>query len=149
MKVTKILLPTDGSSLSVTAAKEGIKFAKMVGAEVVALYVTQPFSSAIGFDSMAKASSDDYEKSAASEAHKHVQNIISFAEEDGVKATGKVLINYNVAEGVVQQAKESECDLIFIGSHGRSGVSKLLLGSVASKVLGLANINVFVFRADK
>lgn len=152
MKFNRILLPIDGSKLSVTAAQEGIKFAKMAGAEVLALYVTQPISSVMGFDSMAKASSissDEYEKSANKVANQHVQKVIEFANEQGVTANGSVVCNYNVAEGVVKQAKESDCDLIFIGSHGRSGVSKLLLGSVASKVLSLANINVFVYRADK
>ena len=49
----KILIPTDGSPLSAQAANAGISFARSVGAEVVALYVTQPFAATIGFDGMA------------------------------------------------------------------------------------------------
>ena len=64
----KILIPTDGSPLSAQAANAGICFARSVGAEIVALYVTQPFAATIGFDGMAAAyaiTDEDYEKASA------------------------------------------------------------------------------------
>ena len=71
------------------------------------------------------------------------------AETAGVKATGKVVSNFNVADGIVQAAEEDACDLIFIGSHGRSGLSRLLLGSVTVKVLGLAKTATLVYRVKE
>lgn len=151
----KILIPTDGSPLSAQAANKGVCFARQIGAEVVALYVTQPFAATVGFDGMAAAyaiTDEDYDKTAHEQAQQYVKAVLDRAETAGVKATGKVVSNFNVADGLVQAATEEGCDLIFIGSHGRSGLSRLLLGSVTIKVLSLAKTAVLVYRvkpADK
>lgn len=129
--------------------------AREIGAEVVALYVTQPFAATVGFDGMAAAyaiTDEDYDKTANEQAHQYVKAVLDRAETAGVKATAKVVSNFNVADGLVQAATEEGCDLIFIGSHGRSGLSRLLLGSVTIKVLSLAKTAVLVYRvkpADK
>lgn len=144
----KILIPTDGSPLSVQAANAGVCFARSTGAEIVALHVTQPFAT-IGLDGMAAAyaiSDVDYEKLMAEQAEKFLQHIQDRADTAGVKAQRRAVSNFNVAEGIVQAASENGCDLIFIGSHGRSGLSRLLLGSVTTKVLSLATIAVLVYR---
>ena len=148
----KILIPTDGSPLSAQAANKGVCFARQIGAEVVALYVTQPFAATVGFDGMAAAyaiTDEDYEKTANEQAQKYIQQVLDRADTAGVKATGKVVSNFNVADGIVQAAKENGCDLIFIGSHGRSGLSRLLLGSVTVKVLGLAKTATLVYRVKE
>jgi nucleotide-binding universal stress UspA family protein len=145
----KILIPTDGSALSAQAANKGVCFAREIGAEVVALYVTQPFAATVGFDGMAAAyaiTDEDYDKTAQEQAKKYLKLVLDRAETAGVKATGKAVSNFNVADGLVQAAEEEGCDLIFIGSHGRSGLSRLLLGSVTVKVLGLAKTAVLVYR---
>ncbi len=145
----KILIPTDGSPLSAQAANKGVCFAREIGAEVVALYVTQPFAATVGFDGMAAAyaiTDEDYDKTAAEQANKYVKSVLDRAETAGVTATGKVVSNFNVADGLVQAAEDYDCDLIFIGSHGRSGLSRLLLGSVTNKVLSLAKTAVLVYR---
>ena len=145
----KILIPTDGSALSAQAANKGVCFARSIGAEVVALYVTQPFSATVGFDGMAAAyaiTNEDYDKKAAEQAQKHIQAVLDRAETAGVKASGRAVSNFNVADGIVQAGEEEHCDMIFIGSHGRSGLSRLLLGSVTSKVLSLAKTAVLVYR---
>ncbi|HLV29581.1 MAG TPA: universal stress protein [Burkholderiaceae bacterium] len=148
----KILIPTDGSPLSAQAANKGVCFARQIGAEIVALYVTQPFAATVGFDGMAAAyaiTDEDYEKTANEQAQKHIRQVLDRAETAGVKATGKVVSNFNVADGIVQAAEEDGCDLIFIGSHGRSGLSRLLLGSVTVKVLGLAKTATLVYRVKE
>lgn len=145
----KILIPTDGSPLSGQSANKGVCLAREIGAEVVALYVTQPFAATVGFDGMAAAyaiTDEDYDKTATEQAQKYIKAVLDRAETAGVKATGKVVSNFNVADGLVQAAEEEGCDLIFIGSHGRSGLSRLLLGSVTIKVLSLAKTAVLVYR---
>ena len=148
----KILIPTDGSALSAQAANKGVCFAREIGAEIVALYVTQPFAATVGFDGMAAAyaiTDEDYDKTAQEQAQKYLKAVLDRAATAGVKATGKAVSNFNVADGLVQAAEEERCDLIFIGSHGRSGLSRLLLGSVTVKVLGLAKTAVLVYRVKE
>ncbi|WP_233233752.1 universal stress protein [Bordetella sp. LUAb4] len=148
----KILIPTDGSPLSAQAANAGVCFARSVGAEVVALYVTQPFAATIGFDGMAAAyaiTDEDYEKASAEQSTRYLKAVMDRAETAGVKATSRAISNFNVADGIVQAAEETGCDLIFIGSHGRSGLSRLLLGSVTAKVLSLAHTGVLVYRVKE
>ncbi|WP_447917766.1 universal stress protein [Achromobacter aegrifaciens] len=148
----KILIPTDGSPLSAQAANAGICFARSVGAEVVALYVTQPFAATIGFDGMAAAyaiTDEDYEKASAEQADKYLKQITDRADTAGVKSEPRAVSNFNVADGIVQAAADAGCDLIFIGSHGRSGLSRLLLGSVTAKVLSLASTAVLVYRVKE
>lgn len=148
----KILIPTDGSPLSVQSANAGITFAKSLGAQVVALHVTQPFAATIGFDGMAAAyaiTDESYEKAAAEQAAEYLKTILDRAETAGVQAESCSVSNFNVADGVVQAAQENHCDLIFIGSHGRSGLSRLLLGSVTAKVLSLSHTAVLVYRVKE
>jgi nucleotide-binding universal stress UspA family protein len=145
----KILIPTDGSALSAQSANAGISFARTTGAQVVALHVTQPFASTIGYDGMAAAyaiSDEDYDKAMAEQAHKYLQLIVDRATTAGVKVTSHAVSNFNVAAGIVQAAKDNHCDLIFIGSHGRSGLSRILLGSVTTKVMSLSHTAVLVYR---
>src|SRR5690554_5145559 len=145
----KILIPTDGSPLSAQAANKGVCLAREIGAEIVALYVTQPFAATVGFDGMAAAyaiTDEDYDKTANEQAQKYIKAVLDRAETAGVKASGKVVSNFNVADGLVQAADTEGCDLIFIGSHGRSGLSRLLLGSVTIKVLSMAKTAVLVYR---
>ena len=66
-----------------------------------------------------------------------------------MKSESRAVSNFNVADGIVQAAADQGCDLIFIGSHGRSGLSRLLLGSVTAKVLSLASTAVLVYRVRK
>ncbi|ROT45414.1 universal stress protein [Pusillimonas sp. NJUB218] len=148
----KILIPTDGSALSAQAANKGVCFAKEIGAEVVALHVSQPFAATVGFDGMAAAyaiTDEDYDKTIAEQAEKYLQAVADRADTAGVKVSKVATTNFNVADGVVQAAEENGCDLIFIGSHGRSGLSRLLLGSVTAKVLSLAKTAVLVYRVKE
>ena len=148
----KILIPTDGSPLSAQAANAGITFARSIGAQVLALNVTQPFAATIGFDGMAAAyaiTDEDYEKAASDQADKYLSHIVDRAQTAGVAAQFRSVSNFNVADGIVQAAEEDKCDLIFMGSHGRSGLSRLLLGSVTAKVLSLATMGVLVYRVKE
>lgn len=145
----KILIPTDGSTLSAQAANKGVAFARQIGAEVVALHVTQPFAATVGFDGMAAAyaiTDEDYEKNAKLQSQKYLDAVLGRAETAGVPAISRSVSNFNVADAVASTAEEEGCDLIFIGSHGRSGLSRLLLGSVTAKVLNLAPCAVLVYR---
>jgi nucleotide-binding universal stress UspA family protein len=148
----KVLIPTDGSALSAQAANAGILFAKSIGAEVFAIYVGQPFAATIGFDGMAAAyaiTDEDYEKATAEQAKKYLQAVADRAETANVAAKTEAVTNFNVADGIVEAATSHNCDIIFMGSHGRSGLSRLLLGSVTAKVLAVSKIAVLVYRVKE
>ena len=148
----KILIPTDGSSAATQAAHAGIDFAKSIGAEVVVVSVAQPFAAAFAYDGLGSGyafSEEDIDKSMLEQAEAYVQPIAERAREAGLRVDGRAVSHINVAQGIVQAATDSGCDLIFIGSHGRSGLSRLLLGSVTAKVLPLASMAVLVHRAKE
>jgi nucleotide-binding universal stress UspA family protein len=92
---------------------------------------------------------EDYEKAAAEQSKRYLKHVMDRAETAGVRGTSRAVSNFNVADGIVQAAQETGCDLIFIGSHGRSGLSRLLLGSVTAKVLSLAHVGVLVYRVKE
>ncbi|MDO5668073.1 MAG: universal stress protein [Alcaligenaceae bacterium] len=147
----KILLPIDGSDISAQTANSGISFARQIGAEIVVLNITQPFSTLVGFDGVAASyaiSDTDYEEAARKEAEEYLQPVMDRADTAGVKASSAIVSNYNVADGIVEAAKENNCDLIYIATHGRSGLSRLLLGSVTTKVIQLAPVSVLVYRVE-
>jgi nucleotide-binding universal stress UspA family protein len=148
----KVLIPTDGSSLSVQAANAGIIFARSVGAEVVAVHVTQPLAATVGFDGLASAyafTGDDYDNVMTQQSSQYLQHILDRAKAAGIEASSLTINTVNIAEGIVQAAEEAGCDLVFISSHGRSGLSRLLLGSVTASVLSLAHVAVLVYRVKE
>jgi nucleotide-binding universal stress UspA family protein len=146
----KVLIPTDGSPLSTQAAKAGVAFARSIGAEVVVLHVQQPLLGHEGYEALSAAyaiNKTDYDKVLAGQSTQYLQPILDQAKAAGVKAEGRSIHDMSIADRIVKTAEEAGCDLIFIGSHGRSGLSLLLLGSVAAKVLPLARGAVLVWHA--
>ena len=149
MMFKKILIPTDGSALSAQAANAGISYARSTGAEIVSLHVSQPFAATMGFDGMSAAyaiTDEDYDQVNAEQAKNYLKGVVDRAETAGVTATAHAVSNFSIADGIVQAAADYGCDMIFMGSHGRSGLSRLLLGSVTTKVLALTHTAVLVYR---
>ncbi|MGN6581488.1 MAG: universal stress protein [Bordetella sp.] len=145
----KILISTDGSALSNQAADAGIDFASSSGAEIVAVFVAQPMEAFIGFDGTAAIYAANYEQDIADQGGKYLSQLAERAKAAGVKAQTRIVTSYNVADGILRAAEDEHCDLIFMGSHGRSGLSRLVLGSVAARVVSLAGISTLVFRVKK
>jgi nucleotide-binding universal stress UspA family protein len=148
---TKILIPTDGSHLAETAARSGIEFASMCGAEIIFLYVAPEYQYPVSIEIIPAGYPDEDEYSEASRktGDSYLAKLRSAAAEARLKATGVTLFSNKPAHKIVEVAREQNCDLIFIGSHGRSGLEQLLLGSVTSKVLSLCDIPVLVYRGKK
>jgi nucleotide-binding universal stress UspA family protein len=148
---TKILLPTDGSALALAAAAKGVEFAHSVGAEVVAFFAPEPYQFPLYVDaSMAVYPTEaEYKQIMRKQAAMYLSQISALALKAGVKCEEVVQFSPVAAEAIITLAKRKHCDLIFIGSHGRSGLSKLFLGSVAQKVIAACTIPVLVHRASK
>lgn len=143
-----ILLPIDGSELSLSAAKMGIELAQTCGARVYALHVVPVFQAiSYMYKSEALAAYEPtYAKEATRIAVEYLAQVQRLAEDAGVKYSG----SYDVAEYpyeiILQTARDKGCDLVVMGSHGRRGLSRLLLGSVTQKVLLQGDVAVLVCR---
>ena len=142
----KILVPTDGSPLAQRAATTAAQLAKSQGAEVVGIYVIDPFPY-IGIGEAAAAGLQGYLSEARSAAVKALDALEQVCKSEGVAFVGDTIERNVVYEGVIETAQAEGCDLIVMASHGRQGVKALILGSVAQKVLTHASVPVLIVKA--
>jgi nucleotide-binding universal stress UspA family protein len=144
-----ILLPTDGSKLSDRAVDRGLELAKCLGAHVTAMHVIPEFRLMADESFVLPTSADlkkRYEKEAKARAEKLLQKISGRAGTLAVNCDGVVVLGDVPFEHIIETAKKRKCDLIMMASHGRRGLSGLLLGSETSKVLTHSKIPVLVVR---
>ena len=144
----RVLIPTDGSKLSHTAAQAGIDLAESLGADVVALYVVPryPMSFFEGGVSLSMEETKKIEKQWADKADAVVADLKAQAQAQGLKAKAVTVRSDLVAESIIATAKKQKCDLIVMASHGRKGLKRLLLGSETTNVLTHSHIPVLVLR---
>jgi nucleotide-binding universal stress UspA family protein len=140
----RILIATDGSDRSKKAAEEGVELAKALGAQVVALNVV---NEVVVASAVRQLGSDrkDVESKLKTAGQKAVDEIKKMGDAAGVKVDTVIRIGAP-ANDVIDVAGAEKADLIVMGSHGESGASKLLIGSVVQKVLYWATIPVLVVR---
>ena len=145
-----ILIATDGSKFAAQALKHGLKLAKSSGAKVTFLTVSETWS-ALDMAYEARGGSfnpvSEYEQAVAETAARILKGARAEADKAGVKSSGVHLKDRHPADGIVETAESKKCDLIVVGSHGRRGIQKMLLGSIASEVLGLSKTPVLVVKA--
>ena len=144
----RILVPTDGSTLSKRAVSAAIEQAAAWGAELVALYVVPryPISYFEGGSSVSDSEVARTEKQWAEKGQAVVDAVARAAAADGVKAKGVLARSDLVAESVISAAKKHKCDLIVMASHGRKGIKRILLGSETQHVLTHSKLPVLVLR---
>ena len=142
-----ILISTDGSPVSNKAAKAGIALAKALGARVTAYCAPEAvqlvYAEGYAFD---QKTIDEIERGAREVAQKRVDAIGKLAKAAGVPCALLVTKAFTAYEGIIDAAKKQKCDAIFMASHGRRGLSKLMMGSVTQKVLAHSRIPVVVYR---
>jgi nucleotide-binding universal stress UspA family protein len=141
-----ILLPTDGSELSATAVRDGVKFAKEIGARVTALHVTTPFHPTELTASAFTAQMQEHDAKAKESAQRALGVVTESARTAGIPCATAHRVSSSPYEAIIALAGEAGCDLIFMASHGRRGVAALLLGSETNKVLTHSKIPVLVTR---
>lgn len=143
-----ILLPTDGSALSRRVAKDGVKLAKLLGARVTGFYVAPTYRIEMFVDYVPPdlVTPQQHAANAKKAAQRHLEFIKKLASDSGVRFTGQTVTSDSAADAIVKAVGKYKCDLIYLGSHGRTGLTKLLLGSQTSKVLAHTRIPVLVHR---
>lgn len=143
----KILLPTDGSALCETAGKKGIEFAKFAGASVVAFHAV-PATSYLIYTEAGPSDilAEQFERDAQVRGQRLVEALEKLAREAGVPCEPLLVTNDHPWEAIIEAASAKGCDLIFMASHGRRGLSAMLLGSETARVLTHTRIPVMVYR---
>lgn len=141
----RILVPTDGSDITKKALASAVALAKSVNAKLYTLSVKEPFPySAIS--EMQPTPPQEFFDAQERIAAARVQEVRDTAELSGLQCDAQTVEALHPWEAIIDHAKRHECDLIVMASHGRRGVTALLLGSETQKVLTHTNIPVLVVR---
>ena len=142
-----ILLGTDGSAASEHAAALAVGLARTHGARLTALYVVDPYpylgigeTNPMGFQAYMAAAQQH-----AAQAHAKVEALCKRAEP-AVHLEVRLVEDVTAMRGIVDMAQETHADLVVVGSHGRTGISRLMLGSVAAQVVAHSPVPVLVVR---
>jgi nucleotide-binding universal stress UspA family protein len=148
MMVTKILVPIDGSDLSLQAAREAVALAKPLNVPIVAYYGMTPYTYTYMADYAMPDQPTITEHRQASKryATEQLAKVKAIADRASVACNVTMSENAYVHEGILAAAKKAGADLIVIGSHGRGPLGQVFLGSVAMRIVTTSDIPVMVIR---
>lgn len=141
-----IPIPTDGSDLAAKAVEHGVALAREIGAKVTAVTVTEPFSLFALAPSQLEYTRGEYEKQAKGYAEQTLAAVADAADSAGVSCEAVHVEREHVYEAIIDTATAHGCDLILMASHGRGGVSAIVLGSETVKILTHSKIPRLVDR---
>ena len=141
-----LLIATDGSEVAEKAVVQGLALAKTLGAKVTVATVTEPWTAIVSGEMGVAFPIDEYDKGCAANAAAILSAVTAKAAAAGVVCEIVHAKDQFPAEGIIETAKQHGCDLIVMASHGRRGLSRLLLGSQASTVLTHSTLPVLVCR---
>lgn len=143
-----ILIPTDGSEISGVAIREGLALAKALGARVTGFFSPEQYEVlAYGeYFPPNLISKTDWDKRSKETAEKYLAPIEKAAKTANVEYDGYYQESITPWQAIIDAAKKKKCDLIFMASHGRSGITSLMLGSQAAKVLNHSTIPVLIHK---
>jgi len=143
-----ILVPTDGSKLSVKAIRAAARLAKICGARITGVYVIAPDFPPVYAEGTTYGglSARNYKELKEKEAKKALAVVDIEAQTSGLQASAMSLTADQPWKAIIGAARSKKCDLIVMASHGRRGLSGLLLGSETAKVLTHSKIPVLVCR---
>lgn len=141
----RILVPTDGSGITSKAIETAIGLARAVGAQVEALSVVEPLPYSV-ISEIEPVAPQEYSQVQRRIAQQRVDQIAQACTAVGITCTAYVTEANHPYEAIIEHAQQHACDLIVMASHGRRGVSALLLGSETQKLLTHTKIPVLVVR---
>lgn len=141
-----ILVPVDGSDISFSAVRQAVKLAKAFDSQLllISLIAENPFDNADFY--YASSIMKEYFIQAHANAESALKEAKAIAEAGNVTAETRIITGLVNAETIAQTAEEFKTDLIVIGSHGRKGFQKMILGSFAQDVLAQTEVPVLVIK---
>ena len=145
---THLLVATDGSKLSDRAVAQAIELAQVLNAKLTVFYASPDYPMPVYAEGVAyePVSKRDYAKAAKEEGRKILDRVVTKAEAAGIECATAHAIAAAPWEAILAAAKKAKCDVIVMASHGRRGLSALLLGSETVKVLTHGKLPVLVVR---
>lgn len=141
-----ILIPTDGSELAWKAVQYGMAFAKEIGAKITVLTVTVPFHVFTLDPQVVEDTAGQYKKRVQVDTVKLFGAVAQAAKAAGVSCETLQVEHEHPYQAIIDTARSTGCDLIVMASHGRRGVTAIVLGSETVKVLTHSKIPVLVHR---
>jgi nucleotide-binding universal stress UspA family protein len=139
--ISKILVAIDGSDASMDAADYAISISKEYNAELYALHVVRA-----DVDLFGPHETSEFMTRMRDEGEKYLNKVKLKANEKNIQIKTEIIASINISGGILDYAEENNIDLIVIGTRGRSGFKRLLLGSVASHVVTYAHCPVLVVK---
>lgn len=140
-----LLVPVDGSDTSKLAVDKAAVLAKAFGSRVTVIYVIDPYPfTGVGTDFAYGQA--EYLSAATAEANSAIKHAKDLLGQSGVTVDSSVIEAHTAWRGIVEAGESLDADLIVMGSHGRSGLEKLVLGSVTQAVLSHTKLQVLVAR---
>lgn len=140
-----ILLPVDGSATSLMAVDKALGLARAFKSTVTLIYVIDPYAfSGVGADFAYGQA--QYLEAAMAEANEALTVATQMFKAAGVTVSSSIIEGHAIYRGILETASSVGADLIVMGSHGRRGLEKLVLGSVAAQVLAHAHLPILVVR---
>lgn len=141
-----ILLATDGSAASDHAAALAVEMARKFGAKLTALYAVDPYPY-IGMGEVNPQALYAFKQAAEDEAASAHAKVAALCQQGSPVPYHPIVVEErDVAGGIVEYGMAEQADLIVVGSHGRTGIARLVLGSIASKVLAESTLPVLIAR---
>lgn len=141
----RILIPTDGSEITAKAVQAAIAMAKLCGASLTTICVKEPFPySAIS--EMQPVPPQEFYDAQERIAASRVKAVVDTALAAGVACSGFTVEALHPWEAILDHAKQQNCDLVVMASHGRRGMAALLIGSETSRVLTHSTLPVLVIK---
>jgi len=143
-----ILVPTDGSDFSNKAVATAARLAHALQAKLLVLHVRSPLESPhhVEGGALAHLGGQVEMQEIEDEERKLLEAAVKLAAADGAAAETAFVAGYSIYEAIIRIAQEQHCDLIVMASHGRSGLSALLIGSETQKVLTHTTVPVLIIR---
>ncbi len=138
-----VLIPTDGSELAERAVRHGLSLAKFVGAKVTVIIVEERLPAWMSIARVPEAVAQ-YAKQIKQHAASAVDRAANVAKQAGVPCDTIQMDHVQPYEAIIATATDRGCDLIVMASHGRSGLSAVVLGGVTNKVLMHTKVPVLV-----
>jgi nucleotide-binding universal stress UspA family protein len=141
-----LLIATDGSELAQKAVEHGLKLVEALNAQATVITVTEPQDTLVAGDAITVLPRDAYDETVTVSAMRILNSVKSIAKTRGQSCDTVHIKDRFPADGIVEFAAEKGCDLIVMASHGRRGLRRLLLGSVANEVVTRSTVPVLICR---